>query len=234
VNPGDRKIRVLLVDDHAALLEPLAFMFEQEPDFAVVGMTSSLREARDRLVALARGGDVPDVAIVDMNLPDGEGTSLIGDLRTSGFARGSASVLILTAIEDPARLAPAVEAGAAGILHKSAGTREIIDAARRLAAGEVLLSQGELRAMLRLASSRREQDLEAGEIIDRLTPREREVLQALAEGLSDAEIAGKLYVTAGTVRTHFANILAKLQTTSRLQALVLAARHGIVRIGRGG
>ena len=223
-------IRIMLVDDHAALLEPLAFMFEHEPDFAVVGTAGSLAAAREKLAALseAPGDGPPDVAVVDMNLPDGEGMELIGDLRAAGSVR----VLILTAIEDPARLAQAVEAGAAGILHKSAGTREIIAAARRLAAGEVLLSPGELHAMLRLATSRREQDLEANTAIERLTPREREMLQALAGGLSDEEIAAKLYVSAGTVRTHFANVLAKLGATSRLQALIFAAQHGIVRIGK--
>lgn len=224
-------IRVLLVDDHAALLEPLAFMFEREPDFSVVGAARSLEEARG--IVRAHGG-MPgrgsiDVAVVDMNLPDGDGTALIADLRA---AAPRCAVLILSAEREPARLARAVEAGAAGLLHKSAGTSEIITASRRLAAGEHLLSPAELSGMLRLAARQREQDRDAHSRLQRLTPREREVLQALAEGLDDAGIAGRLYVSAGTVRTHAANILAKLEVTSRLQALVFAAQHGAVQIGR--
>lgn len=224
-------IRVLLVDDHAALLEPLAFMFEREPDFSVVGAARSLEEARG--IVRAHGGTPGrgsiDVAVVDMNLPDGDGTALIGDLRA---AAPRCAVLILSAERDQARLARAVEAGAAGLLHKSAGTSDIIVASRRLAAGEHLLSPAELSGMLRLAARQREQDRDAHSRLERLTPREREVLEALAEGLDDAGIADRLYVRAGTVRTHVANILAKLEATSRLQALVFAAQHGAVQIGQ--
>jgi DNA-binding NarL/FixJ family response regulator len=117
-------------------------------------------------------------------------------------------------------------------MHKSAGTRDIIGTARRLAAGEQLIPPGELSEMLRLAAYQRGQDHEAQAAIERLTPREREVLQALAEGRDDHEIAGRLYVSAGTVRTHVANILAKLGAASRLQALVFAAQYGAVKIGR--
>ncbi len=226
-------IRVLLVDDHASLLEPLAFMFEQEPDFAVVGEAQSLEEARgivDALTGVSGGsGSVVDVAVVDMNLPDGEGTALISDLRA---ADRRCAVLILRAVEERTRLARAVEAGAAGLMHKSSSIKDIIDAARRLAAGEHLLLPEELFEMLRLATHQREQDREARSLLGRLTSREQEVLQALAEGFSDPEIAGRLYVSAGTVRTHIANILAKLEADSRLQALVFAAQYGAVKIGR--
>ena len=225
-------IRVLLVDDHASLLESLSFMFEQEPDFAVVGEARSLEEARDVLRTLAGtsgGSRSVDVAVVDMNLPDGEGTALIGDLRATA---PHCAVLILSGVEDPAQLARAAEAGVAGIMHKSASTSEVISATRRLAAGEQLIPPEELFEMLRLAAYQREQDYEALAAIGRLTPREREVLQALAEGSDDHEIAGQLYVSAGTVRTHVANILAKLGAASRLQALVLAAQYGAVKIGR--
>ena len=225
-------IRVLLVDDHASLLESLAFMFEQDQDFAVVGEAKSLQEARDVLHTLAGVSGGPrsvDVAVVDMSLPDGEGTTLIGDLRATD---PDCAVLILSGVEDPVQLARAAEAGVAGIMHKSAGTRDIINAARRLAAGEKLIPPGELFEMLRLAAYQRERDHAALAAIGRLTPREREVLQALAEGSDDHEIAGQLYVSAGTVRTHVANILAKLGAASRLQALVLAAQYGAVKIGR--
>ena len=101
---------------------------------------------------------------------------------------------------------------------------------RRLAAGDQLLSQEEVIEALRLLTRERESHREAWLASDRLTPREREVLQALAEGSSDREIARRLHVGEGTVHSHVTNILSKLEVSSRLQALVFAVRHGVVTI----
>ncbi len=101
---------------------------------------------------------------------------------------------------------------------------------RRLEAGEALLTANEVGEMLRLADRQRAQDEEVRQAMGSLTPRELEVLQALAEGLSDMEMAERLYVSVGTVRNHVARILGKLEVHSRLQALVFAARQGIVKI----
>lgn len=195
-------------------------MFDREPEFTVVGQAGSLAEARRMLEGV-------DVAVVDLDLPDGNGIELIGELRA---ANPQGLVLILTASIDRGVHARAVEAGAAGVLHKSLRIREIIDAVRRLEAGESLLSPDELGELLRLASQQRAQDREASLAIESLTPREREVLQALTDGLSDKEIAERLYVGVGTVRTHVVHILEKLGVNSRLQALVFAVRHGAVEI----
>jgi len=107
---------------------------------------------------------------------------------------------------------------------------DLVEAVRRLAAGEQLLSQEEVIEALRFLVRAREIHREAQLAIARLTPREREVLQALAEGLSDKEIARRFHVGAGTVHTHVANILSKLEVSSRLQALVFAVRYGVVTI----
>ena len=123
--------RVLLVDDHAAFREPLSFMFGRELEFEVVGQAGSLAEAREML-------DGIDVAVVDLDLPDGNGAELIGELRT---VNPHAMTLVLTASDDRRVHAQAVEAGAAGVLHKSTRIKEIIEAVRRLEAGEELLSQ---------------------------------------------------------------------------------------------
>jgi DNA-binding NarL/FixJ family response regulator len=213
-------IRILLVDDHAAFRQPLAFMMDREADLTVAGQAGSLAEARDLLIDI-------DVAVVDLDLPDGNGVELISDLRAAN-PRGA--VLILTASANRAQEAQAVEAGAAGVMHKSVGIREIIDAVRRLAEGEHLLSPREAIDLLRLATREREQNREGQAALESLTPREMEVLQALAEGLSDKEIAQRLHVSAETVRTHMVNILSKLHVDSRLQALVFAIRHGAVNI----
>lgn len=218
------EIRMVLVDDHASFRQPLAFMLEREPDFTVVAQADSLSKAREVL------GDAElavDVALVDLELPDGSGVDFIDELHE---ARPRTLALVLSAYSDEVLLARAIEAGAAGVIHKSSRLDEIVDAVRRLHAGEQLLSQQEVIEAVRLVSRQRREDREAERMTGKLTLREREVLQALAEGLSDKEIAGRLYVGVGTVRTHIASILSKLGVHSRLQALVFAVRHGLVKI----
>ena len=214
-------IRVLLLEDHASFRQALASIIEREPDFTVVAQAGSLAEAREMLPL-----DV-DVAVVDLGLPDGEGRAVIAALHR---AQPRARVLVLTASIDPVQRAQAVEAGAAGVLHKSAALAEIVAAVRRLGAGEWLFAPHELVEMLRFVSRHREQQREATLLLQQLTPREREVLQALAEGLNSKEIAERLYITVETERTHMVNILSKLGVHSRLQALVFALRHGAVAI----
>jgi DNA-binding NarL/FixJ family response regulator len=218
------EIRIMVVDDHGTFRDPLAFMLERESDLSVVARPRSLFEAREVL----EGTELAvDVAIVDLNLPDGSGTDLIKDLRAS---RPSAKALVLSAISEQRYLAEAIEAGAAGVMHKSTPMSDLVEAVRRLAAGEQLLSQQEVIEALRFIGRERESHREAQAVSEKLTPREREVLQALAEGLSDKEIAQRLHVGVGTVHSHVANILSKLEVSSRLQVLVFAVRHGLVTI----
>ncbi|HEX2181310.1 MAG TPA: response regulator transcription factor, partial [Rubrobacteraceae bacterium] len=187
----------------------------------VVAQVGSVAEAR----ALdGKALDEVEVAIVDLALPDGDGLDLLEDLSSRSVA------LVLSASLEPGRFARAVEAGASGVLHKSTPIKEIVDAVRRLKAGEALLSPGDVVEMLRLVNRERQEELLARRAVERLTPREKEVLQALAEGLESREIAERLSVTVETERTHMVNILHKLGVHSRLQALVFAARHGVVQI----
>jgi two-component system nitrate/nitrite response regulator NarL len=196
-------------------------MLERESEFEVVGQVGSVAEAR----ALDRQSleDV-EVAIVDLALPDGDGLDLLEDLSSRTVT------LVLSASLETGRFARAVESGASGVLHKSTPIKEIVDAVRRLKAGEALLSPGDVIEMLRLVNRERQEELSVRRAVERLTPREREVLQALAEGLESKEIADRLNVTVETERTHMVNILHKLGVHSRLQALVFAARHGVVQI----
>lgn len=214
-------IRVSLVDDHAAFRQPLAFMLERQPNLQVVDQAGTVAEAH-RL-----SFDV-DVAIVDLGLPDGDGVDVVRELHASN---PRCRILVLTAHTDLAYLARAVEAGAAGVLHKSAPIGEIIEAVLRVSAGEQLFSPWEVVDLLRLASRRREEEREAQRALASLTPREREVLQALADGLKDKEIAERLRVSHETARSHMVSVLRKLGTDSRTQALVFAIRHGAIRIG---
>lgn len=224
MNGEATEVRVMFVDDHHSFREPLAFMLAREPDIRVVAQADSLAAARE---LLSDDGPPIDVAVVDLDLPDGLGVDFIGDLRD---ARPQAVVLILSALSERGRLAKTIEAGAAGIMHKSARLGEIVEAIRRLHAGEQLLSQQEVMEALRFLLRERTRDRGVRAMINSLTPREREVLQVIAEGLGDKEIAERLYVGVGTVRAHVARILAKLEVSSRLQALIFAARHGIVKI----
>jgi len=214
-------IRVLLVDDHLAFREPLAFMLARERDMTVVGQAGTVEGARDCLNEL-------DVAVVDLALDGGNGLDLVRDIRQVCPA---AAILILTASNEPIDHARAIEAGAAGILHKSSSIVEIIAAVRRLAAGEKLYDVGEVIELFRLLGQQREQDRAAQEIAASLTPREREVLQALAPGRSDREIADELHIAVETVRTHMVNIYRKLGVDSRTDALLVAARYGMVKLG---
>jgi len=118
----------------------------------------------------------------------------------------------------------------AGVLHKAVSITEIVDALRRLGAGEWLLSRREIIELLCVATHRREQTREARATLAQLTARERDVLDALAQGLSSKEIAQKLFITVETERTHMVNVLSKLGVHSRLEALVFAVRHGAVHI----
>lgn len=213
-------IRVLLVDDHVSFRQPLAYMFDREPDLQVVGQAGTIAEAREYL------SDI-DLAVVDINLPDGTGLDFVSELRV---ANPGAMALVLTASADKIEWGRAIEAGATGILHKSSTILDIITAARRLGAGEHLLAPREVSELLRLVGQQREQDRAAQQALARLTPREREVLQALADGLNDKEIASRLTISTETARSHMVNILGKLGVTSRLQALVFAVRYGAITI----
>ena len=213
-------IRVLLVDDHASFRQALAFMMGREPDITITAQAGSLAEGRRVLEGV-------DVAVVDLELPDGSGTELVEELRA---ANPEGLVMILSAVDDPVQLARSVEAGASGVVHKSAGISEIITAVRRLNEGEQLLSRREVIEMLNLVGAQREQSREADAALARLTRREHEVLQALADGLNDKEIAERLTISNETARSHMVKILSKLGVNSRLQALVFAVRHGAIKI----
>ncbi|HEX2098499.1 MAG TPA: PAS domain S-box protein [Rubrobacteraceae bacterium] len=219
--PEEEEVRLLLVEDHASFREAAASVFEREPGFEVVGQAGSLAEARKVLA----DGSAAEVAIVDLGLPDGYGGDLIKDVR---LRNPKAQALVLSASLERMEIARAVESGAAGVLHKSAGLDEVLDAVRRLRRGETLLPVEEAVELLSFASSSRKQEHEAHQAIASLTPRERELLEALAEGLDGKGIAERLGISTVTERNHVANILTKLGVHSRLQALLFALRHGIV------
>ncbi len=218
------EIRLMLLDDHAATRQPLALVLGQQPDIRVVAEAASLAEAR---AALQQADLAVDVAMVDLDLGDGLGADFIREMYE---VWPRTQVMVLSAHSERGWLARAIEAGASGVLHKSAGFEEIAAAVRRLHAGEQLVSQREIIDAAHYIGQEAHREQQSETRMGKLTHREREMLQALAGGLSDREISERLHVGEGTVRTHMMHLFAKLEVQSRLQALVFAIRHDLVDI----
>jgi DNA-binding NarL/FixJ family response regulator len=207
-------VRVVLVDDHALFSQTLSMALESYADIEVLGRADKLASGCS-LVAQHH----PDVVLMDYRLPDGDGVS--GAHRIKELSPQT-KVVILTAVEDEAVLAAAIEAGCAGFMTKTASVEELIAAVRQAAAGEAVISPALLvRLLPRL--HRREQPTRF-----ELTPRELDVLKLLAAGLSNAAIAEELTLSVNTVRNHVANLLMKLGVHSKLEALSVAVREGLV------
>jgi DNA-binding NarL/FixJ family response regulator len=218
-------IQLLLLDDHLAFRQPLAFMLNREPDLSVSVQAGSLAEARR---VIASGAVDIDVALIDLQLPDGNGVEIIRELRVALFG---GHTLVLTADPDRVCHARAIEAGACGILSKTAHLDDIVDAIRRVHAGETVQSPQEVIELLRLACQERDRDHDARQTLASLTPRERQVLEALALGLDNKAIGERLFISSETARTHVVKLLAKLDVESRLQAAIFAIRNGIGTVG---
>src|SRR4028118_662143 len=198
-------VRVLLIEDHTAMREALASAFEQEVGSEVVGQAGSLAQARRMLEEEEQ--QQADVALIDLGLPDGDGSEFVPELRE---ASPQTQALVLSASLERAEIARAVERGAAGFIHKSAGLDDVIEAVRRLRAGQTLMPLEEVVELLRFAARTREQENDARRATEKLPPREREVLQALAEGLDNQGVAERLHLSPRTVRNPMSSILRKL------------------------
>jgi DNA-binding NarL/FixJ family response regulator len=207
-------LRVLIVDDHEVFADGLAALLSGEPDVAVAGIASGVADA-GALAAQVR----PDVVLMDYELLDGTGIEATLAVRS---ACPTASVVMLTSYSDDTVLLAAIEAGCSGFLTKHRAGREVVDAVRTAAAGEVLISPA---LLARLLPRLRREPIRAASA---LTARELQVLELLAEGLSNHAIADRLSVSHNTVRNHVQNLLAKLDAHSRLEAVATAVRQGLV------
>lgn len=213
-------ISVVLVEDHTSYAQALAAVIELTDDIEVVGRAQSADDAAEVLAQHA-----PDVAVVDLDLPGASGVDVLDALRDR--QAGTAAV-VLTALIDEAELGRAVEAGAAAVLHKSVDVTELLDVVRRVADGGSVLAAGPTSSWLRALAAERERTWMARTIRDTLTPRETEILQLLAAGHGSDAIAAQLVISADTVQTHVRNLLGKLGVGSRLEAVTLALRMGII------
>jgi two-component system, NarL family, response regulator LiaR len=207
-------IRVLIVDDHAVVREGLRAFLELQDGIEVAG------EAAGGEAAIEQGGRLrPDVVLMDLVMPGLDG---LGAMRALRERVPSARVIVLTSFVDDDKLLPALRAGAAGYLLKNASPHEIARAVRAAHAGEALLDPVVASRLVDALSA----DGDEGPL-DRLTPREREVLELIGRGLSNKRIARELQLSEKTVKTHVSHVLAKLGVTDRTQAAVVAVRAGL-------
>lgn len=213
--------RVVLVDPQTMLRESIREALDWEPGIEVLADVSSADELDARCIT-----DFDIVFIDPVRLSDGMAAL---DLSICD-RQPDAKVVLLTDSLSPILVARTLEAGVSGIINKSEPMSTVISAVRRLRAGYDLLSPRDTAKMLRMLNSVRQRRRETEARINRLTNREIELLRFLAEGLHDRQIAERLSISNATVRTHMVNLYEKLGVTSRLEALVVALRAGIVRI----
>ena len=200
-------------------------ILEAEPDLEVVG------EAADGVEAIALCRDLrPDVALVDVRRPRMDG--LQAARRMTADPEGGTAVVMLTTFDADEHVVEALRAGATGFLLKSMPREQLVTAVRAAVRGDALLAPALLRRLLDDFVGRAGHTTVVLPGIEQLTPREDEVLRLLARGLSNAEIAGLLFLGEGTVKTHVARVLAKLGVRDRVQAVVAAYESGLVRPGR--
>ncbi|ASW54404.1 response regulator transcription factor [Plantactinospora sp. KBS50] len=205
-------IRVFLLDDHEVVRRGLADLLQSSGDIEVVGESGSAVAAAARIPALR-----PDVAILDARLPDGNGIDVCRDVRA---VDSSIKGLILTSYEDDEALFAAIMAGAAGYVLKQIRGTDLVDAVRRVAAGQSLLDPAVTQRVLERIRSGVEQPRE----LQSLTEQERRILEYVAEGLTNREIAGRMFLAEKTVKNYVSSVLAKLGLERRTQAAVLATR----------
>lgn len=217
---NDAKIKVLLVDDHALLLEGLEALLGDHADISVVGTARTVSQATEAAARLH-----PDVVLMDFRLPDGTGAAAAVAMRSSESAP---AIVFLSADDSHDSVLAAVEAGAVGYLVKSDAARDVAEAVRRAAAGEMLVPPG---VLAQLISRQREKarDHAAGKVmVESLSSREMEVLKLMAGGMDNQSLADKLFISYATVRGHVRNILAKLGAHTKLEAVAKASEFGLL------
>ncbi len=216
------QIRVLVADDHTIVRQGLRALLEVNPDIAVVG------EAGDGAEAARLSAELhPDVVVMDISMPVQDG---LAATRTIKREAPGAQVLILTMHESDEYFFRVLQAGASGYVLKRAAPSDLIAAIRAVARGEVFLHPAVARRLVSDYLSR----AEAGERqpgYQQLTPREREVLALVAEGLGNREIAERLVLSLSTVQTHYSHLLEKLGLQNRAGLIKYAIRHGLIEVG---
>lgn len=221
-----RELRVLLVDDHAMMRAGFRTILSLEPDITVVGEAATGAEAVSAAERLR-----PDVICMDVQMPDMDGLEATRLLTVDPLS--DAAILIVTTFDRDDYLFAALSAGASGFLLKNAGPEELVSAVRIVGAGDALLAPEVTRRVIErfaagdASAAASPVSVDPLPLLEPLTEREAEVLRLMAEALSNAEIAARLFIGEATVKTHVSNVLQKLGARDRVQAVVLAHRHGV-------
>jgi DNA-binding NarL/FixJ family response regulator len=213
--PGpDNPIRVFLLDDHEVVRRGVHDLLNDEPDITVVGEAANAEQALVRVPALR-----PDVAVLDVRLPDGDGVTVCREIRST--VQPPPACLMLTSYSDDEALFGAIMAGAAGYMLKQVSGNDLVSAIRTLAAGGSLLHSDVTATVL--------QRLRGGPVEDpryaKLSPQERRILDLIAEGLTNRQIANRLFLAEKTVKNYVSTLLHKLGFDRRTEAGVYAARR---------
>jgi two-component system, NarL family, response regulator DevR len=207
-------VRVFLLDDHELVRRGISDLFFSEDDIEVVGQAGTAEEAMAQIP-----GAHPDVAVLDVRLPDGNGIEVCRDIRS---AHPETQCLMLTSFADDEALFDAIMAGAAGYLLKQIRGPALVDAVRRVAAGESLLDPTVTRRVLeRIREQRR---VGGGEGVESLTEQESRILELIAEGLTNRQIGEQMFLAEKTIKNYVSNMLSKLGMSRRTEAAAYAAR----------
>ncbi len=222
----DRPVTLLICDDHKILTDALATVVRLDDGLdLVVPPVHTPEEA----ISLSEQ-HLPDVVLMDIVFKGGQMTG-IDATRTIKEISPATKVVIMTAHDEDRLLVEAVEAGASGFLSKDEAAEEVLAAAKSAAEGEVLIDPGTLTRLLAQVAREREEQRDALTLLNDLTDREREILQLLAAGKRNDDIAKQLFISPQTVQTHVRNILGKLRVHSKLEAVAFAVKHGAIQVG---
>lgn len=211
--PDQPMIRVFLLDDHEVVRRGLKDLLESDGDITVVGESGLAEEAKRRIPALR-----PDVAVLDARLPDGSGIDVCREIRSR---EPDTAALILTSYDDDEALFAAIMAGAAGYVLKQIRGTDLLDAVRRVAAGQSLLDPAVTQQVLERLRRGPEEDPELAS----LTEQERRILELIGEGLTNRQIAERMFLAEKTIKNYVSNLLAKLGLERRTQAAIFATKH---------
>jgi DNA-binding NarL/FixJ family response regulator len=207
------KIHLVIADDHLVVRDGLRGMLESQPDFEVVGEASNGEEAVHLTSSLK-----PEVVLMDLRMPVMDGVTAIRQIKDN---QPGVQVLVLTTYDSDADILPAIEAGATGYLLKDTSREDLYSAVRATAGGDSVLAPGVAARLIRRMRAPAE---------EQLSSRELEVLQLVAEGNSNSEIASRLHISQATVKSHLVHIFGKLGVSDRTAAVTVALKRGILRL----
>jgi DNA-binding NarL/FixJ family response regulator len=207
------KIRLVIVDDHPVVRDGLRGMLASQPDFEVIGVAENGEGAVQLASSLK-----PEVMLLDLRMPGMDGVTALGEIKANS---PEVNVLVLTTYDSDADILPAIEAGATGYLLKDTSREELYAAIRATARGESVLSPGVAARIIGQMRAPAE---------EKLSTRELEVLQLVAEGHSNSEIASRLHISQATVKSHLIHIFDKLGVSDRTAAVTVALRRGILSL----